>query len=90
MTNSKGYKKIPVGGIITEAGNSAKYKTGDWRAKPIWNEEGCVHCLMCWVFCPDNAIKTEDGKMVGITTTTARAVVFVPGNAREKKKPCKW
>jgi pyruvate ferredoxin oxidoreductase delta subunit len=67
MTNLKGYKDISIGGIITEAGNSAKYKTGDWRSfKPIWNEEGCVHCLMCWVFCPDNAIKTEDGKMVGI------------------------
>ncbi|MGI6620959.1 MAG: 4Fe-4S binding protein [Bacillota bacterium] len=67
MTNLKGYKDIPIGGMITEAGNSEKYKTGDWRSlKPIWNEEGCVHCLMCWVFCPDTAIIVEDGKMKGI------------------------
>ncbi len=67
MTNPKGYKEIPIGGIITEAGNSVKYNTGDWRSsKPIWTEEGCVHCLLCWVFCPDNAILVKDGKMVGI------------------------
>ncbi len=68
MTNLKGYKEIPIGGIITEPGNSIKYKTGDWRSsKPIWTKEGCVHCLMCWVFCPDNAILVEDGKMAGIS-----------------------
>lgn len=67
MTNPKGYKEIPIGGIITEAGNSVKYKTGDWRSsRPVWTEEGCVHCLTCWVFCPDNAIFVKDGKMAGI------------------------
>jgi len=60
-------REIPIGALITEAGNSKDYKTGDWRSmKPIWHEEGCVHCLMCWVFCPDVSIKVENGKMVGI------------------------
>lgn len=67
MTNLKGYKEIPIGGIIPKAGNSEEYRTGDWRSiKPIWNEEGCVHCLICWVFCPDTAIIVEDGKVKGI------------------------
>jgi len=67
MNELKGCKDMPIGGIITEAGNSVKYKTGDWRSeRPIWNEEGCVHCLICWAFCPDNAIELKDGKVVGI------------------------
>jgi pyruvate ferredoxin oxidoreductase delta subunit len=67
MTGQKGAKDIPVGGLIKEAGNSVKYRTGDWRSmKPVWNPEGCISCLMCWAFCPDGSIKVEDGKMVGI------------------------
>ncbi len=67
MRKLKNSREIPIGALIPEAGNSKDYKTGDWRSmKPIWHEEGCVHCLMCWVFCPDVAIKVQDGKMVGI------------------------
>lgn len=67
MRTLKTAREIPIGALITEAGNSKDYKTGDWRSmKPIWHEEGCVHCLMCWVFCPDVSIKVDNGKMVGI------------------------
>lgn len=67
MSDLKGYKDLPLGGIIMKEGSSVAYKTGEWRSmKPVWNEEGCVHCLICWVYCPDNAIKVEGGKMTGI------------------------
>lgn len=67
MTKLKNAREVPMGGLIPEAGNSTEYKTGDWRSmKPIWHEEGCIHCLMCWVFCPDLSIKVIDGKMTGI------------------------
>lgn len=67
MSNLKGYKDIPIGGSILEAGNSKEYKTGEWRSsKPIWDENECIQCLFCWVFCPDNAIVVKDGKMTGI------------------------
>lgn len=67
MRTLKGYKDIPEGGIILEKGNSVEYKTGEWRSmRPIWTKEGCVHCLTCWVFCPDGSILVEDGKMAGI------------------------
>ncbi len=67
MSSLKGYKDIPIGGKITKPGNSVEYKTGDWRSiKPVWNEEECIHCLFCWVFCPDDAISVKDGKMIGI------------------------
>ena len=67
MSKEKGYKDIPLGGIVTQDGNSIAYKTGEWRSmKPVWDKDGCAHCLICWVFCPDSAIKVEGGKMVGI------------------------
>ncbi|HHY34784.1 MAG TPA: 4Fe-4S binding protein [Firmicutes bacterium] len=67
MTKLKSAKDIPIGGIIPEPGNSRAYRTGEWRSqRPVWIPEGCVHCLMCWVYCPDNAIEVEDGKVKGI------------------------
>lgn len=62
-----GWKDLPIGGLILESGNALEYKTGGWRVKrPIWDEDKCIHCLQCWVYCPDNSILTEDGKVKGI------------------------
>jgi len=63
----KGWKEIPIGGLITDAGNSVCYETGGWRSHcPIVELERCSHCMICWVFCPDGAIQIENGKVVGI------------------------
>jgi pyruvate ferredoxin oxidoreductase delta subunit len=57
---------LPAGGMIIEAGNSKKYKTGEWRAqRPEVDKEKCTNCLTCWIYCPDNSIKVENEKMVG-------------------------
>lgn len=62
-----GWKDIPIGGMILEAGNSAKYETGTWRSsRPIWDPEKCIQCLTCWIYCPDSSILVENEKMVGI------------------------
>ncbi|MDH7508300.1 MAG: 4Fe-4S binding protein [Methanomassiliicoccales archaeon] len=62
----KKYKDYPEGGVIDEAGSARKYKTGDWRSqKPEVDKEKCINCLWCWVYCPDNSILVEEGKMVG-------------------------
>ncbi|MDQ7794647.1 MAG: 4Fe-4S binding protein [bacterium] len=62
-----GWKQIPRGGLILEAGNAAQYLTGDWRSlRPVWDPEACSHCLFCWVYCPDAAILVAEGKMKGI------------------------
>ena len=69
MSESKerGWKAIPRGGLILEAGNAVNYETGSWRTmRPIRDEEKCIHCLRCWIYCPDSAILVEDGKVVGI------------------------
>jgi len=57
---------MPIGGMIVEAGNSQEYETGSWRTyKPVRDLERCVHCLRCWVLCPDSAVLVKDGKALG-------------------------
>ncbi len=60
----KTHKEIPIGGLITEAGNSAKFNTGSWKAfLPVRDEKKCTQCLLCWLYCPDMAIKVKNGKI---------------------------
>ncbi len=62
-----GWKEVPQAGVIREAGNAETYETGDWRsAKPVRDDNKCIHCLLCWVYCPDGAIMVKDGKVLGI------------------------
>jgi len=63
----KGWKDLPIGGVIVEAGNSNNYVTGTWRTyKPVHDAEKCTNCLRCWLYCPDSSILVENGKVVGI------------------------
>ncbi len=66
MSNQlKGWREIPIGGMITEAGNADRYNTGSWRSQcPVRDPEKCTNCLMCWIYCPDSAIRVKDGKIV--------------------------
>lgn len=62
----KGWKEIPIGGLILEPGNAEKYETGSWRSfRPVRDKEKCTNCLICWIYCPDSAIIVEDGKIKG-------------------------
>ncbi|NLI57009.1 MAG: 4Fe-4S binding protein [Clostridium sp.] len=60
------WKEITPGGIISDAGNAKYFKTGDWRSmKPVWKEEKCKQCLLCYPVCPDTSILVnEEGKRV--------------------------
>lgn len=62
-----GWRDLPPGGLIPEAGNAARYKTGSWRIKkPLWSADKCIQCLLCWAYCPDLAILIEEGQVAGI------------------------
>ncbi len=62
----KNWKELPPGGLITEAGNSESYHTGEWRTfRPVRNEAKCTNCLICWVFCPDSSIIVKEGRVSG-------------------------
>ncbi|RKD28813.1 4Fe-4S binding protein [Thermohalobacter berrensis] len=61
------WKETTPGGIIYDAGNATRYKTGEWRSmKPVWNKDKCKQCMLCFPVCPDSSILVEDGKMTGI------------------------
>ena len=50
-------KDMTIGGNIYEAGNARNFKTGDWRSvRPVYIEEKCKQCGLCFPVCPDNAI----------------------------------
>lgn len=49
-------EQLPVGDIV-EAGTAHDFNTGDWRSeKPVWHQEKCINCLICWISCPDSSI----------------------------------
>jgi 2-oxoacid:acceptor oxidoreductase delta subunit (pyruvate/2-ketoisovalerate family) len=65
-----GWRDLPLGGLILEAGNAERYPTGDWRTlRPVIDLEKCTHCMLCWFFCPDSAILVSGGKVVGADLT---------------------
>jgi pyruvate ferredoxin oxidoreductase delta subunit len=62
-----GWKDLPRGAVIDRPGNSREYLTGDWRtSRPIWDRDKCIHCLFCWVYCPDASILVKGNKVQGI------------------------
>ncbi len=64
---SKGWRQLPIGGIVERPGSALDFETGDWRSeRPVWHEDKCIQCLLCWVFCPDSAILVKDEKVEGI------------------------
>ena len=33
----------------------------DWRnSKPVWDKEKCVKCGICYLFCPDGAVRLDE------------------------------
>ena len=66
MSKLKGWKDIPIGGVVTEAGTAFEYETGSWRSfRPVHDAEKCINCLDCWFCCPDGAIIEEDKEFKG-------------------------
>ncbi len=58
----KEYKEI--GGVLYSKKTPVK-KTGSWRyLKPAWNESKCIHCMLCYPKCPENAITLKKGKII--------------------------
>ncbi len=52
--------KITTGAVVEEPGSTVSNKTGGWRTfKPVRDDKVCIKCGICWVHCPDNAIKKD-------------------------------
>jgi len=52
------------GGIIPQPGNAEEYDVSGWRSThPVRDDECCIQCLFCWIYCPDNAVLVKDQKV---------------------------
>ncbi|MEM1539135.1 MAG: 4Fe-4S binding protein [Candidatus Bathyarchaeia archaeon] len=55
-SQEKSWKEISMAAICWKP--STELLTGDWKTyTPIRDLEKCTRCLLCVIFCPDNAIK---------------------------------
>jgi pyruvate ferredoxin oxidoreductase gamma subunit len=56
-----GYENEPIGGIITNPGNSVLKNHGPSRTGyiPLWHEDKCIHCGDCDLTCPDHCMVFE-------------------------------
>ena len=85
------YQDLTIGGNIYTAGNAKEFKTGDWRSqKPIWIEEKCKQCGLCFPVCPDDAIPvTKDQKRTAFNYDACKGCMVClkacPFNAIEKE-----
>jgi len=52
------WKDLEIGAIVTEPGNAAQYKTGDWRSqRTTYDFTKCIKCALCQIFCPEGCIR---------------------------------
>ncbi len=43
-------------------------KTGTWRVtKPVFHNDKCVKCRLCWLYCPESVIEIVDREDAFIT-----------------------
>ena len=55
------WQDITKGGTVSCPGNAQLVRTGDWRSmRPVFIEEKCKQCLLCYPVCPDVAIPVND------------------------------
>lgn len=63
----KTWKEFKAGNIVDTPGSAKEYRTGDWRSQhPIYDVEKCIKCGLCYIFCPDMAIKVKEDKTVEV------------------------
>lgn len=62
----RSYRELLPGATILAA-EAPRLRTGGWRSglKPQVDLARCVNCLLCWVYCPDDAIVLEGANFVG-------------------------
>ncbi|WP_045216892.1 4Fe-4S binding protein [Desulfonatronovibrio magnus] len=57
------WQKLELGTVITQPGNAAQLRTGDWKTlRPETDTEKCIKCGMCSIYCPEFCIsENEEG-----------------------------
>lgn len=60
------WHELPLAGVV-RPDEVARPRTGGWRTglKPSVRMERCVNCLLCWIYCPDVAIRLDGEAFAG-------------------------
>jgi pyruvate ferredoxin oxidoreductase gamma subunit len=54
------WDELLVGCAVTEAGNTKRFCTGDWKSQhPEWNNAVCIKCGICFLYCPEFCISQQ-------------------------------
>lgn len=54
------WQDLQLGTAIVHPGNASNLRTGDWRSmKPVLDEEKCIKCGLCEVYCPEFCISED-------------------------------
>jgi 2-oxoacid:acceptor oxidoreductase delta subunit (pyruvate/2-ketoisovalerate family) len=66
MSELSVWRDLPLGGVV-RPGDVARPRTGGWRTgvKPVVQLDSCVNCLLCWLYCPDSAVRLDGTTFVG-------------------------
>jgi 2-oxoacid:acceptor oxidoreductase delta subunit (pyruvate/2-ketoisovalerate family) len=66
MSGLSPWQTLPTGGVVVRD-EAVQPTTGGWRTgvKPAANFARCVNCLLCWLYCPDSAIRLDGTTFVG-------------------------
>ena len=60
VQNWTSYWDLPYGPISLPMKGSAG-KTGDWRTfRPVVDNEKCIKCYFCYMYCPEGTISVND------------------------------
>ncbi len=63
----KGWKELPIGAVVDTPGNISVVETGSWAVEqPVVDLDACVHCMICWMLCPDSAFIVEGDKLMAV------------------------
>lgn len=67
MRELREWAELPLAGSVDPA-TAEQPQTGTWRTglKPAVELSKCVNCLLCWLYCPDAAVRLDGTVFVGI------------------------
>ena len=66
MSGLKLWFDLEPGGVVIRD-RAVQPLTGEWRTglKPEADLAACVDCLLCWLYCPDSAVKLDGTAFAG-------------------------
>lgn len=66
MPELSDWGSLPHAGVVHPA-DATQPRTGGWRTgvKPTVDLTLCVNCLLCWVYCPDSAVRLDGTVFTG-------------------------